>query len=197
MERLKEAVLRHARNQPEGVPLTAKGLLHLGSRAAVDQTLSRLARSGDLLRAGRGLYVLPIEGRFGNRAPALEKTAEALATQRGERITNSGAMAANVLGLTTQVPVTPVFLTSGPSRTLQLGRQEVRLRHSPSWQLVLRGRKAGEAVRALAWLGPDGSGTAIEKLRSSLNAEERRELAGVTAQMPGWLAEPVSRIAHG
>ena len=29
MERLKEAVLRHARNQPEGVPLTAKGLLHL------------------------------------------------------------------------------------------------------------------------------------------------------------------------
>ena len=54
MERLKEAVLRHARNQPEGVPLTAKGLLHLGSRAAIDQTLSRLARSGDLLRAGRG-----------------------------------------------------------------------------------------------------------------------------------------------
>ena len=86
MERLKEAVLRHARNQPEGVPLTAKGLLHLGSRAAVDQTLSRLARSGDLLRAGRGLYVLPIEGRFGSRAPALEKTAEALATQLGERI---------------------------------------------------------------------------------------------------------------
>ena len=121
MERLKEAVLHHARNQPEGVPLTAKGLLHLGSRAAVDQTLSRLARRGDLLRAGRGLYVLPIEGRFGNRAPALEKTAEALATQLGERIVNSGAMAANVLGLTTQVPVTPVFLTSGPSRTLQLG----------------------------------------------------------------------------
>ena len=197
MERLKEAVLRHARNQPEGVPLTAKGLLHLGSRAAIDQTLSRLARRGDLLRAGRGLYVLPIEGRFGNRAPALEKTAEALATQLGERITDSGAMAANVLGLTTQVPVTPVFLTSGSSRTLQLGRQEVRLRHSPPWQLVLRGRKAGEVVRALAWLGPEGIGAAIEKLRGSLNAEERRELAGVTAQMPGWLAEPVSRIAHG
>ena len=197
MERLKEAVLRHARNQPEGVPLTAKGLLHLGSRAAVDQTLSRLARRGYLLRAGRGLYVLPVEGRFGNRAPSLHKTAEALAEQLGERIANSGAMAANVLGLTTQVPVTPVFLTSGPSRTLKLGRQEVRLRHSPPWQLVLRGRKAGEAVRAVAWLGPERTGTAIEKLRRSLNAEERRELAGVTAQMPGWLAEPVSRLAHG
>ena len=193
-----ERVLRHARNQPEGVPLTAKGLLHLGSRAAVDQTLSRLARSGDLLRAGRGLYVLPVEGRFGNRAPSLQKTAEALAAQLGERIANSsGAMAANVLGLTTLMPVTPVFLTSGPSRTLKLGRQEIRLRHSPPWQLVLRGRRAGEAVRALAWLGPEGTGPAIERLRRSLNAEERRELAGVTAQMPGWLAEPVSRLAHG
>ena len=43
MERLKEAVLRRARNQPEGVPLTAKGHLHLGSRAAFDQTRRGLA----------------------------------------------------------------------------------------------------------------------------------------------------------
>ena len=71
------------------------------------------------------------------------------------------------------------------------------MRHSPPWQLVLGGSRAGEAVRALAWLGPEGIGTAVEKLRQSLTAKERRELAGVTAQMPGWLAEPVSRLAHG
>ena len=141
--------------------------------------------------------MLPVESRFGNRAPSLQKTAEALAEQLGERTANSGAMAANRLGLTTQVPVTPVYLTSGPSRTLKLGRQEVRLRHSPPWQLALAGSRAGEAARALAWLGPEGIGTAVEKLRQSLTAKERRELAGVTAQMPGWLAEPVSRLAHG
>lgn len=33
-----------------GVPLAAKGLLHLGSSAAVDQTLSRLAARGELKR---------------------------------------------------------------------------------------------------------------------------------------------------
>lgn len=33
----------------------------LGSRAAVDQCLSRLVRRDQLLRAGRGLYVRPIE----------------------------------------------------------------------------------------------------------------------------------------
>ncbi len=177
--------------------MTAKGLLHLGSRAAIDQALSRLARRGELLRAGRGLYVLPIESRFGNRAPSPNKTIEALAAQRGERIASSGAAAANALGLTTQVPLTPEYLTSGPSRTLTLGRQKVRLRRSPPWQLVLCGRRSGEVIRALAWLGPKEAGTALEQLRRSLSAEECRELAGVTAQMPGWLAEPLSRLAHG
>ena len=197
MEKLSEAILHHARSRPEGVSVSAKGLLHLGSRAAVDQALSRLARRGDLLRAGRGLYVLPVKGRFGNRAPSVRKTVEALAAQRGEQIASSGAMAANVLGLTTQVPVKPVFLTSGRNRKLKLGKQEVELRHAPSWQLVLNGRRAGDAVRALAWLGPKKAETALETLEQSLTLEERAELVHVSAQMPGWLAGPVSRLAHG
>lgn len=197
MEKLSEAILHHARNRPEGVPVSAKGLLHLGSRAAVDQALSRLARRGELMRAGRGLYVLPVKSRFGSRAPSVRKTVEALAAQRGERIASSGAVAANALGLTTQVPVRPVFLTSGRNRKLRLGRQEVELRHAPPWQLVLSGRKAGDAVRALAWLGPKRAGAAIETIRESLSSEERGELANVSAQMPGWLAGPVSRLSNG
>ena len=138
-----------------------------------------------------------IESRFGNRAPPPHKTVEALAAPRGERIASSGAMAANALGLTTQVPVTTEYLTSGPSRTLTLGRQQVRLRRSPPWQLVLSGRTSGDVGRALAWLGPERASTALEQIGHSLSAEERRELAGVTAQMPGWLAEPLSHLAHG
>ena len=197
MEKLSEGILRHARNLSEGVPVTAKGLLHLGSRTAVDQALSRLARCGELLRVERGFYVLPIKSRFGSRVPSLQNTLEAVATQRGERIAASGAMAANTLHLTTQVPVKPIFLTSGRSRKFKLGRQEIELRHAPPWQLVLSDRKAGEAVRALAWLGPEKAGTSIEKIRQSLNAEECRELDGVKAQMPGWLAGMLSQLTHG
>ena len=42
MERMAESIMNVATALPEGVPLAAKGLLHLGSRAAVDQTLSHL-----------------------------------------------------------------------------------------------------------------------------------------------------------
>lgn len=98
--------------------MLAKGLLHLGNRAAVDQALSRLVRRGALRRAGRGVYVLPVESRFGRRAPSVENTVQGVAAALGERIANSGAMAANELGLTTQVPEKRVFLTSGPNRVL-------------------------------------------------------------------------------
>ncbi|MBE9639859.1 DUF6088 family protein [Salipiger mangrovisoli] len=195
-ERLSEMVLAHARKLPEGAPVTAKGLLHLGNRAAVDQALSRLAKRGALLRASRGVYVLPIESRFGKRAPSVEKTVTAMAEQRGERIATSGAMAANALGLTTQVPTRPVYLTSGRSRHLTLGKQDVELRHAPNWQLALGNAKSGQVIRALAWLGPEKAPAASSRMRSKLSSAERAELARVAGRMPGWLAETVSRMAH-
>ncbi len=48
MSSLAQQVLTHAAALPDGAGLSAKALLHLGSRAAIDQALSRLARSGAL-----------------------------------------------------------------------------------------------------------------------------------------------------
>ena len=112
MQTLAKQVLEHATGVPEGTPLVAKELLHLGSRAAIDQVLSRLVQRGTLLRAGRGIYVLPVESRFGTRAPSAVKMVEGLANQRGETIVSHGT-AANALGLTTQVPMRAVYLTAG------------------------------------------------------------------------------------
>ncbi|MDB5550465.1 MAG: hypothetical protein JWL86_449 [Rhizobium sp.] len=81
--------------------------------------------------------------------------------QRGEVIVSSAAAAANTLGLTAQVPVRPVYLTSGRTRKINLGRQVVALRHAPRWQLALAQRPAGDAVRALAWLGPEKAEAAL------------------------------------
>src|ERR1700676_1867931 len=133
---------------PERVPLYAKALLHLGSRAAIDQALSRLARRGRLLRAGGGLYVRPVETRLGTPAPSVPAVLEALTATTGETIAAHGAAAANSLGLTTQVPVRTVCLTSGPSRRLNFGAQTFELQHGPRWQLSLAGRTAGDAIRA-------------------------------------------------
>ena len=188
-----EGVLKYASQIPEGRPLAAKELLHLGSRAAVDQSLSRLVRSGALLRAGRGVYVKPVEGRFGARAPMSMKVVAELAAKRGETIVPHGAVAANALGLTTQVPTREVYLTSGPNRRLKLGSQVVELRHAPAWQLVLP-LGPGNVVRALAWMGPGKTTEAIQKLKLSLPPIELAAIASIRARLPTWMAQEISRL---
>ena len=189
-------IMEHASGLPEGTPLAAKELLHLGSRAAVDQALSRLARLGSLMRAGRGLYIRPIESRFGTRAPVASKVVEAIAAQRGESVAPHGAAAANELGLTTQVPVREVYLTSGRSRRLQLGAQVIELRHVPAWQLVLLGRPAGAAIRALAWLGPERASEALRTLQRKLPPTELQAVMAARAGLPTWMAQEVSALAN-
>ena len=198
MQTLAKQVLEHAAGFPEGTPLAAKDLLHMGSRAAVDQVLSRLVQRGTLLRAGRGIYVLPVESRFGTRAPSAAKLVEGLANQRGETIVSHGAAAANALGLTTQMPMRAVFLTSGPSRRLKLGAQTVEFRHAPVWQLIFPGRAAGDVVRALAWLGPEKAREALRALRAKLPPAEMKEVASARARLPTWMAQEVSALVpHG
>ena len=195
MQILSESILKYAERLPEGQPIVAKQLLHLGSRAGVDQALSRLVRRGKLLRASRGVYVRPVESRFGVRPPAAAKVVEGIAGRRGEIVASHGAAAANSLGLTTQVPMRSVYLTSGPSRQLKLGAQVVEMRHAPSWQLALAGRPAGEVVRALAWLGPERSGPALRTLRRKLPKSELQEISRVRGRFPNWLAQQVSALA--
>lgn len=198
MHTLATQVLEHAAGLPEGAPLVAKELLHLGSRAAVDQTLSRLVQRGALLREGRGIYVVPVVSRFGTRAPSTTKMVEGLASQWGETIVPHGASAANALGLTTQVPMREIYLTSGTSRRLTLGAQTVELRHAPVWQLIFPGRAAGDVVRALAWLGPQKAGEALRSLGAKLPEAELREVASARARLPTWMAQAVSALVpHG
>jgi hypothetical protein len=197
MQRLSEQILAHAEGLPEGTPVSAKGVLHLGNRAAVDQALSRLAARGQLIRAGRGVYVRPVASRFGMRAPPIEQAVEGIATQRGEVIVSNGAVAANALGLTTQVPDRSVYLTSGRTRTMNLGNQVVELRHAPRWQLALANRQAGQAVRALAWLGPDKADAALETLKRRMPPGTFSELVAAAPQLPTWLARSVGKAAYG
>lgn len=192
MNTLAETILEHTQALPEGATACAKELLHLGNRAAVDQALSRLARRGHLMRIGRGVYVRPIEGRFGKRSPSESRVLENFARATGEQIAPHGAAAANKLGLTTQVPVRSVYLTSGRNRRLKLGSQEVELRHAPTWQFVVGNKSSGEVLRALAWLGPEQAGTALRTLKPKLSKSEMEAIASVRPVLPAWLAKEVS-----
>lgn len=195
MSTVPENILEHALSLPEGGVLLPKEFLHLGSRTAIDQAFSRLTKSGKLLRVSRGAYAAPVSSRFGTRPPAPQKVVETLAGRTGEAVTPHGASAANALGLTQQVPVREVFLTSGKTRTLKLGNSEVLLKHAPRWMLALGNRPAGAAVRALAWIGPAHAGESLATLHRSLPRAEWEALTTARAMLPSWMAQAIGEEA--
>ena len=197
MSQLAQSILSQAQSLSEGGLLSPKEFLHLGSRAAIDQTLSRMAREGKLLRVGRGAYALPIQGRFGARPPSAQSVMEAMESTSGETVVASGAAEANSLGLTTQVPTREVYLTSGPSRRLKLGNREIELKHGNRWQMLLGKRPAGPAIRALIWFGPEQAPKILEVLRSKLSSQEWEAMRQARARLPSWMAKAVSEVAIG
>lgn len=194
MSMLIKNVLTAASKLSEGEVLSPKDFLHLGSRMAIDQTLSRLAKQGQLIRIGRGAYVAPITSRFGSRPPAVEKTVKSLAEKTGEIVVSHGAAAANALGLTTQVPIREIFITSGPSRKLNFASRVVELKHVPHWQLILGDKPAGMAIRALAWLGQAHIEASLAKIHAHFSVEEWQNLVAVRSSLPSWMAESIGKV---
>ena len=179
----------------EGLPLgqvfTPAQLLHLGSRAAVDQNLRRLKQARVVERIAWGVYVRPKTNRFvGSVKPEALVVVQAITAALHQTIQVHGAEAARLLGLSTQVPVQPVFETSGSPRRLNLGGLRVELRHVAPRKLMLAGSLAGLAVSALRYLGRAGiTPEVIAAVRGRLPREELRKLEANPNAMPAWMAE--------
>src|SRR5260370_13968574 len=124
-----------------GEPFTSIQFNGLGTRASVDQALSRLVRGGEIVRVSRGVFVRPKNSRHvGQVMPELSKVAQAIATGHGETIQVHGAEAARLLGLTTQMPLQSLFYTSGRNREIKLGKLRLILKHLAARKLRLSGR---------------------------------------------------------
>ncbi len=194
---LTDDILHRVRGHGLGFVFSARDFLDLGSRAAVDQALARMARGGEIRRIDRGLYDLPrVHPRVGALWPSADDVAQAVARQTGSHVKASGPLAANALGLTTQVPAQATYLTDGPSRTVQVGRLRVALRHAGRTDMLLPDTTAGLAIVALRYLGRDGvSSDVLGRLASKLDDVDKKRLRRVRRQLAGWLGTTVDQLA--
>jgi hypothetical protein len=189
-------ILRRVRTRGRGSVFTPADFLDLGSRAAVDQALSRLTKNDLLRRLIRGLYDFPkIHSELGPLAPAPDAVAKAFARETGSRLQVAGAQAANALGLSTQVPARSVYLTDGPSRRVVLGKRIIEMRHASPKHLVAAGSMAGTVVQALRHLGPDSVPAVVNAAAQHLTAADQRALAKGANQAPAWMRPALNRIA--
>lgn len=191
------AILDRIRSGPQDRVWTPLDFLDLGSRAAVDNTLSRSCKSGLICRAGRGLYHLPRNhpalGPLGTSYDAMQDLVQRKA---GGDVFPTGAHAANVLGLSDQVPMRNWHLTTGPSRRIRSGKAEIVLRHVSPRFVSTKNPKSAQVILALRWIGKRGvDADVISKLRRNLSPADRAALPADAAHAPAWIADIFHRVA--
>ncbi|CAN5216432.1 DUF6088 family protein [soil metagenome] len=197
MNTMQEEIFARVRAPGQGKVFTPKDFLDLGSRDATDQALSRLVKEGKLNRLGRGIYQYPqMNEKLGIQlAPDLDEIAEALARQTGSRVVPSGAMAANRLGLSTQVPAKPVYLTDGRTRTVRIGNTTIQLRHTPPKEFPVGCRTSAMVFQALRHLGQTAMDDhVLAQLRRILSPEQQQALRRDARYTTDWLAAVVQQI---
>ncbi len=190
-------IMKRACAAGRGRVFTPADFLDVGTRATVDQALSRLVKLDKLRRLARGLYDFPkVHPRLGKLSPMPDDVAKALARETGSRVQIAGARAANVLGLSTQVPSKSTYLTDGPSRRVVLGKRVVDLRHASPKHLIAPSSPAGTVVQALRYLGPARAAEVEQVAARHLSPHDKKALAAAAAQAPAWMRPTLVTIAN-
>jgi uncharacterized protein DUF6088 len=191
------AILKRIRAKGRGWVFTPRQFVQLGTRAAVDQALSRLHRRGHIRRLTRGIYQFPkIHPNIGVLSPSPEAIAKAVAERTGSRIMVSGAKAANLLGLSTQVPAQNLYLTEGPSRTVRIGNQTVSLKHVASSKMIGAGTEAEIVIQAVRSLGQKRvHEIPVNELAKRLPPPVKAAVKRVAPAAPAWSQPVLNQIS--
>lgn len=194
---IEESIANRIYGSGKGSVFTPNDFLDLGSRQAVGLALHRLTKAGKIKRLTRGLYYFPkINHLIGELRPTVEAVTKAIMARDHVKLQPFGAYAANLLGLSDQVPAKVVFLTDGSARKVALGKLIIELRPSTSRNMATAGRTSGLVISALRYMGKQHLGPAyIARLRKVLSPEDRKRLLNDLPFAPAWMHPALREVA--
>jgi len=190
-------MLARIKARGDGWVFSPTDFLDLGTRDAVDKALSRMASAASIRRVARGLYDIPRRHPIvGLTAPSVDKVAKALAGKGGTRLQPTGAYAANLLGLSDQVPAKVVFLTDGRSKRIRIGNLEIALKQTSPRIMATAGSISGLVIQALRYLGKAHvNEDTVKRLDGKLSADDRKQLPKDAGYAPAWIGDIMRRLA--
>jgi hypothetical protein len=186
---VRKLILRRIHKLPPGAVFSPAKFSDLGSPYAVGMALARLVRAGAIRRVSRGLYDVPRRHpELGPLSPDADAVANSVAGRDRIKLLPTGAYAANLLGLSEQVPLKLAYLTDGTPRTLQLGGRQIVLRHTTPRRMAATGI-SGLVINAVRWLGRQHvSRDMLAPLKMRLTDRDKERLSADAHLAPVWVA---------
>ncbi len=196
MAGIADKIMKKVSKNKKGWVCTPKDFVYMGSRAAVDQALSRLVKAGRLRRVGCGLYDVPRTSKVlkWSISADMDAAIAAIARRDGAKILPDSLDSANLLGLTNAVAAKNIYETDGYSRTVIVDGRTVRFRHAPPRVMRWAGKPGAPVVQALRWLGPYASRDpdVAPTLRRTLPDYVKLDLSQNIRYLPTWM-QPIVR----
>ena len=169
----------------------------LGNDRVVRQALIRLEKRGILERVKRGVYLLPeVDAEIGVLRPSLDDIAKTIAERDNVQILPTGALALNILGLSTQVPMNAVYVTTGASKIVRVGKRKITFRRVTPKYFAFKAKVSPLIVFALQEIKEKNvTEGIIEQLKKVLEKSNELELLqDDLKKYPAWIREIVIKI---
>ncbi len=197
-ESVDSQILVRIKKHGKGWVFSPADFLDLGSRNAVASTLKRMKAANTIRQLARGLYDYPRQDdKLGPLSPTTDAIAKALKEKDDTRLQPSGAHAANILGLSAQVPIRTIYLSDGRARKVLIGKRQILLKHTSSRQMATAGRISGTVIQALRWLGQSNMDeNVITILKRRLSKHDKQQLLEDIRYAPTWATEIIRQVAN-
>ena len=172
-----------------GSVVFASDFLDLCTERQAGRVLTELEVKGEIKRLARGIYCKPTVTRFGPLYPDITKIVEAVAKRDHAQVLPSGYTAANMLGLSTQVPMAYTYITSGSARQLSIDGKTINLQRAVPRNFAYKTRLSALIVQALKATGAENIGPEeISALKNAINKHPDKEaFRSDVLLMPVWM----------
>jgi len=169
----------------------------MASSDAANRTLLRMVDAGVIRRIMRGVYEYPEYNDFLKEyvAPSPDKVAHALARNYGWTIVPSGDTALNMLGLSTQVPATWLYVSDGPYKEYSFDSITLKYKHTTNKEISKISYKTALVIQALKSLGKDRiTDNIVSSIAKTLSKQEKHTMLKEAKYATAWIYDAIKLI---
>lgn len=151
--RVVDSIEHQIRKSEDGCLFFASDFATSGNDVFISRLLSGFVEAGLICRLAQGVYFKPVKTRFGVLYPEVSEIVKAIARRDNAQILPTGETAQNLLGLSTQIPMNYVYLTSGSARKLTVGSKTIAFKRCVPKIFACKNELMAILIQALKSIG--------------------------------------------
>lgn len=184
---------------PYGSAFSVSDFTDIEDYEAIKKIFQRMEKKGEIRRVIRGIYDKP---KYSNAikeyaVPYPNEIALAIARNYNWRIAPEGNVALNSLSLSTQVPATWSYVSSGPYKKYKIGKVKLEFNHRSNKELIGMSDKTLTLIQALKTMGRDNADDKIvSRLKKIFTKQEKTQILKESKNSTIWIYEIIKKICE-